>query len=460
MEAARRKKLEKILSRVLAEIRPSKLEIAATTAHVNEISGRIREIAPKDVEIMVVGSIARGTNLSGNSDIDIFLLFDRKRYGREGIVKMGLQYAKSIVKAKKNERYELRYAEHPYTRLYLDDEQLRIDIVPAFRIEQIGEMGTAVDRTPLHTEFINSKLSLKQKEDVRLLKFLLKAHNIYGAEVKTKGFSGYLCELLVYSFGSFLNVLEWMAYMKPPVCVYPAERRYDGNEGLLKRFSSQFVVVDPVDPNRNVAAGVSIDALARFAMLARSVIANPSIRLFYGTGFSAPKASSLIRRFSEQTGLEPYTVITRVPDKSEDIVWPQLNRLGEVMEGALNRNGFMAMIRTVWIRRGKGFIMFFFGMERIKANFIKGPSVFAGNFSSQFMKKHSKAMAFLMKDNILYAVEKNKHETAEDFLRWLLKNGRIVDKKDVLLSKARVVRGIPKEFAEDAYAELLKKISL
>ncbi len=460
MEAAKKKRLEWIRSRVLSEIRPSKLEIAATTAHVNEISGRIGKVVPKDVEIMVVGSIARGTNLRGNSDIDIFLLFNRNRYSRDEIVKKGLRYAKSIVNLKKNERYELRYAEHPYTRLYLDEELLRIDIVPAFKIEEIGEMGTSVDRTPLHTEFINSKLNAKQKDDVRLLKFLLRAHNIYGAEVKTKGFSGYLCELLVHSFGSLTNLLEWVAYMKLPVCVYPTDRRYDANEELLKKFNAKFVVVDPVDPNRNVAAGVSVEALARFAVLARSVISNPNIRLFYGKGFSAPNAASLIKKFAEQTGLEPYLLMTKVPDKSEDIVWPQLNRLGGIIEDLLNKNGFGAEIRTTWIKDGNGFVVFFLSREVMRAAVIKGPSVFAGNFSERFLKKHSNAMAMLVRGDTLYAAEKNKHETAEDFLKWLLKNGKVVDKSDVLLSKAKVVRGIPREYAEDVYAELLKKISI
>jgi len=106
MEQEKRKKLEKIFKHLLKEIKPDELEIKSTITHANEIIGRLKSIVPRDVELRIVGSIARSTNLAGDADIDIFMLFDKK-YSEQELERLGLDYAKRIVKKDKNESYEL-----------------------------------------------------------------------------------------------------------------------------------------------------------------------------------------------------------------------------------------------------------------------------------------------------------------------------------------------------------------
>jgi len=48
----------------------------------------------------------------------------------------------------------LKYAEHPYTRIHLNDVGINVDLVPAYKIANAEELGTTVDRSPLHTEFL------------------------------------------------------------------------------------------------------------------------------------------------------------------------------------------------------------------------------------------------------------------------------------------------------------------
>ena len=52
----------------------------------------------------------------------------------------------------------MKYAEHPYTKVVLGDRGINADIVPAYKIKDASERGTAVDRTQLHNEFVNSTL--------------------------------------------------------------------------------------------------------------------------------------------------------------------------------------------------------------------------------------------------------------------------------------------------------------
>src|SRR5271157_4551571 len=94
------RRLDILFEAVLKEVKPSKSEMDSTTAVANSIMGRLKESAPENVEILLAGSAARGTQLSGNSDIDIFLLFPRSTK-LEVLETKGLSIAKSIIDKKK-----------------------------------------------------------------------------------------------------------------------------------------------------------------------------------------------------------------------------------------------------------------------------------------------------------------------------------------------------------------------
>ena len=125
---------------------------------------------------------------------------------------------------------------------------INVDIVPAYKIKNAEERGTAVDRTQLHNEFVNSNLNVRQRDEVRVLKAFLKAHGIYGAEARIEGFSGYLCELLIYHYGTFANLVTAMANLKLPLIINTGKSRKMNNENtasMLKLFGKRLIVVDP-----------------------------------------------------------------------------------------------------------------------------------------------------------------------------------------------------------------------
>ena len=97
--------------------------------------------------------------------------------------------------------YEIRYAEHPYVHGIV--KGVEVDVVPCYRLKDASRIKSAVDRTPFHHEWLKDRIKGKENE-VRLLKGFLKANGLYGAEYKVRGFSGYLCELLIMFYGSFV----------------------------------------------------------------------------------------------------------------------------------------------------------------------------------------------------------------------------------------------------------------
>lgn len=278
----------------------------------------------------VMGSIAKDTWISGNRDIDVFVFFkpDVPLKKMEG---EALSLGKKVVKALGG-RCEIAYAQHPYVRGFLDGA--KVDIVPCYRLETL-KIKSAVDRTPFHVKYVRKKL--KNKKDVRLLKQLMKAHGIYGAELKVEGFSGYLCELLIIRYKTLDNVLKnargW-AYGQ----VIDIEKYYKDGKLAHKKFSHHLIVVDPVDANRNVAASLSLKNFEKFLSLsAQFLSAGKKER----EKFFEPKKVE-VKTFQEIAGrLQNFVVIElEKPKIVEDILYPQMRKTLSRIESRLVEEDF------------------------------------------------------------------------------------------------------------------------
>ncbi len=449
----------RIFKRVLPSIKPSDDEIREIVARVNTLTARLRRIVPRDVEIRVVGSIAKSTNLKGDADIDLFMLFGRE-HDKESLSALGLGYAKRLVEKKKGERYEVKYAEHPYVRVYLEDG-VKADIVPASKVDDSESLATAVDRTPLHAEFINANLSDKQRDEVRLLKYLLKSHSIYGAEIKTGGFSGYLCELLIHQYGSLFNLLEGISRLKLPMVIYPLNKTEASDEAAAKRFGKGLVVIDPVDSKRNVAAALTEESLARFVLIAREFIARPSLDAFYGKGFPSGKAPLLLENLIRASGLKFFLIITSVPDKSQDIIWPQLRKVSLLIEDELRRHGFETYISLQWISGLEGFMLMATPELKVAARLAKGPDVFKTAETSSFMSKHKNAIGFIIRKSTVHALEAGRYSYAHEILEDVVKGRLIKGRKDISFKRSRLFSDkMPKRHSEQIYSELVRALGI
>ncbi len=460
MDNKARIKTERIFKRVLSDIKPTKKETAATVAHINEVMARLKRIVKHDVDVRVVGSIARGTNMRGYADIDIFLLFNKKSK-KDYIVKYGLQYGRKLASGK-NDKFEIKYAEHPYVRIWLDELGIKIDLVPALKIENASERGTAVDRSPLHNEFINAHLNVVQRDETRIFKYLLKAHGIYGAEVKTGGFPGYLCELLIHQFGSLIKTLEFFSTAHTPIMLNPDTKELLKDESLVKKFSSNFIVIDPVDPDRNVAAGVSETSLARFILVSRMFLKKPEMGVFYGQGFSSPSSKTLVEQFIKQTGSDLYLLELPVSEKSEDVIWPQLRKSAGIISNMLQRYGYQAYMSTVWVKKRKGYMLFAVFDSKVPAILRKGPEVFMYKAAEDFIGSHKKPLATMVKDSTLYLMETNPYPTTALFFKGIT-SGKLLGSKrnDVIFKGSHLYENkMPKKVYLDAYSEILKKITI
>ncbi|HEV8361421.1 MAG TPA: CCA tRNA nucleotidyltransferase, partial [Candidatus Thermoplasmatota archaeon] len=220
-----------------------------------------------EAEPLLVGSVAKDTYLAHKVDLDAFVLFPPDT-PRATLEQEGLALGRALL-----EQPEERYAEHPY--LAGKWRGVEAEVVPAYKVADPSQPMSAVDRTPFHTSYVQRKLENLQRRDVRLLKQFLHGIGVYGAEAKVQGFSGYLAELLVIKHGSFRGVLRAGAEWRVGQVV--ALEPFEG----VPRFPEPLVVIDPVDPGRNVASALSLDNLLLFQEAARSYLKEPRLGFFF-----------------------------------------------------------------------------------------------------------------------------------------------------------------------------------
>jgi len=310
---------------VLSRIRPTGEE----REHIYGVARQLLDAisASGQVQGMVVGSIARNTWVSGEHDIDIFLLFS-PTLSREMLEKQGMALARQIA-AQFTDRFFEKYAEHPY--IYASIDGVGVDLVPCYAVETAIKIQSAVDRTPFHTRYITDKIN-GLIDDVLLFKQFAKAGGIYGSDQMTEGFSGYLCELLVLHYGGFIPILEAAAVWRPGTVI-------DIEHHTEKTFKEPLIVIDPVDPKRNVAAAVSLNRMVEFIELARGYLDDPKEKFFTVPPHQAITRRALAKLLNERrTHLFAITFAT--PPYIPEIVVPQLKRSTLAVYELLERNGF------------------------------------------------------------------------------------------------------------------------
>ncbi|SDK44866.1 CCA tRNA nucleotidyltransferase [Natronorubrum texcoconense] len=285
-----------------------------------------------DADVIQVGSTARNTWISGDRDIDIFVRFPPD-LERERLERYGLEVGHATLPDGHEE-----YAEHPYVKGTV--EGFDIDVVPCFRLESATEIRSAVDRTPFHTEYLEARLDDDLAADVRLTKQFLKGIGAYGSDLRTRGFSGYLTELLVVGYGGFRALLEAAANWHPQVELDPEDHGRARDAGSTDRpFDDPLVVIDPTDPERNVAAVCAPENVARLQHYARSFLENPRTEVFEPTTLE-PLSESELHAHLDRRGTTPVAVRFEAPDLVEDQLYPQLQKSVDGIATGLDDRGF------------------------------------------------------------------------------------------------------------------------
>jgi tRNA nucleotidyltransferase (CCA-adding enzyme) len=319
--------IESVVDRVRERIDPDEEERIALREAAAALADRVEAVLsdlPVDADVLQVGSTARGTWLSGDRDIDLFVRFSAD-LDRESLESYGLEIGRTVLPDGREE-----YAEHPYVTG--EFRGFDVDLVPCYDVSDGSSIRSAVDRTPHHNAYLLDRIDDELAADVRVFKRFLKGIGAYGSDLRTRGFSGYLTELLVLEYEGFEELLRAAADWHPPVV-------FDPEDHGERSFGDPLVVIDPTDPTRNVAAVCSAENVARLQHYARTFLADPDESVFFPPD-RVPLSPADARAHIERRGTVPVAVAFDAPDVVEDQLYPQLRKSLAGIRAELDRRGF------------------------------------------------------------------------------------------------------------------------
>lgn len=432
---------QKILQNVLKKVKPKLSEEKKLNSLAQKTLELTKERARKyNAKAILAGSITRNTWLPGKLEFDVFVLFP-KDLPENKLEEYGLVIGKEVIKQLKG-KFSIEYAQHPYVSGIV--QGVDIDIVPCYEVESAEKIKSAVDRTPFHVRYIEKNLPLALSDEVRLLKQFLTANKIYGADAKTQGFSGYVCELLTIRYGGFLEVLKAVTNWKPGEIIdlenyykkedYPQLRRNFKNNPLT--------LIDPTDKNRNTASALSVENFLKFKKLAKEFLDKPSEKHFFERKLVPITNRELIQKISERK-TELLLIKFTPPKVVPDILWPQLRRFAERLQEILEETKyeFKVLRRDVYSNE-KDLAIVLLEMEVFHLPHIQkrvGPSVFDFNDSQRFLEKYKNPSVGPFVENVNWVVETKR--------KFITAHGKLMDslKKNAGILKAK---GIPNYIAE------------
>ena len=349
--------LNTLNKRILNKITPKKEEYAKVDALSRDLEQKITLACQQEgiaATVRVEGSIAKDTWLSENPDIDIFMRLPTS-IPRKNLGDVGLKIAKKA--AGSAEQLE-RFAEHPYLEIFTGG--YRVDIVPCYDAK-LGEWQSATDRTPYHTDYIRTHLGKAVHGDVRLLKRFMQGVDVYGAEIKVGGFSGYLCELLIMKYGSFVETLQAFAQYNRRIVVDIEGFYRDRENELALLFPEPLVIIDPVDKGRNVASAVQPPKLYTFIAAARAFLKAPQEEFFYPPKPTVFSSETLKHQLANRGSSLVFLVVGEL-NAVPDVLWGQLYRSKRSLRTLLELSDFKVLKDAVWSNE-KACSVFVFELE-------------------------------------------------------------------------------------------------
>lgn len=420
------------ISRLAAQrIRPLRSEEETVQAFVSRLVAAAERIS--GLPAVVCGSIGKHTWLKGDHDIDLFILFPAAA-SREELETQGIAVGRRIVAEMKG-KLVIKYAEHPYVHSFM--QSYRVDIVPCYALSKGEHIKSAVDRSPLHLEYVLAHLDASLRDDARLLKQFCKAAGVYGSDAKTQGFSGYLCELLVIHYKGFANATRAAADWKPPVLI---DIEKFGTRGQRDQ---PLVIIDPTDRQRNAAANLSSENFVRFVRAAQQFVKKPRAA-FFVVKEPQPLSAAEIKKLGNR-GTHFVAVMFAKPDVIDDILYPQLRRSLKRLENVLHHEDF-SVVRNCAHAEARAMLCFELDVWRLpKIKKMTGPPIFSSQHSKEFLVKYKNAFV----EGTMWVAEKKRvHTTAHALLKAFIRNSVTALKESGIpenvaapLRKATVVEG-------------------
>ncbi len=395
--------LQRLLEKEKRKLRPAKSK-KAFEAIRKKINDSIRR-SKIGAEAVFGGSIAKGTNIKGDFDCDIFVKFQMS-YREKDISTI----TERILSGFKPERI---HGSRDYFQFKV--KKMRYEVVPVLDIKDTSEIVNTTDASPLHAEWVRKEIEKEPSlaDEIRLTKQFCKAQGVYGAESYIRGFSGHVVDILTIDYRGFLNLLRGAAKWKDKTII----DYYDVHKGRAlenlnaSKTESPLILIDPMEQGRNAAASLSPEKFERFIDSARGFLKRPRASYF------RKKKLSLIELKRKAKGKRLLIIEAFSLDGKEDIVGSKMLKAFEYMKTQLSINDFpIHDSGWEWDRKRKA-LFWIISESILSEKEWMGPPLGEKTAVKSFKEKHG--ATFEMKGRV-YAKVQRKSTEPRDFLKTIL----------------------------------------
>ena len=355
-------------------------------------------------EAVLGGSVAKGTHLKDDSDVDIFVRFSLDQ--RE------LELSQRLGEALRPLRPARIHGSRDYYQVMRG--KVTYEIVPVLAVKDPSQAQNVTDMSYLHVQWALTQLRRRPglRGDIRLAKQFCKAARVYGAESYIKGFSGHSLDVLVIHFRGFRRFLQAAVRWKGQTLIDCQDAHHGQARERLNpaKVQGPLVLVDPVDPLRNAAAALDDATLARFQQRAREFLKSPHQRFFVRPRFSIPA----LRRRAAGRRLILMEVTPR-KDKV-DIAGAKLVKAFEQLTRQLKLQDFVVHeCDWEWEKGQRAYYWFLLDPQPLSASKEhSGPPVGSKQHVDAFLARHPQAY---VRENRYYAIIERPFTDARQLLK-------------------------------------------
>jgi tRNA nucleotidyltransferase (CCA-adding enzyme) len=417
--------IQQVTTHIKKKVIPSKTETQSVTEVAQEIVQLINEKAEKyGAELLIGGSVAKGTWLPGIHDIDCFLRFNYQRYNNkhEDLSNTTEKIIKSCF-----HNYQRLHGSRDYFQIKYQGYD--IEIIPVLKISNPKMMKNITDVSPLHFIWLAKKTAKSGLQtDVRLAKQFFRANNIYGAESFIRGFSGHVIEILIVHYGGFSKLLKAIVKWEKTTILDPEHKYIDETQLMLlmndSKLVSPLVVVDPIQPERNAAAALSEEKYKTLKKVAKKFLLKPNQSFFVENILTVEKIKG--RKTKNKLVL---LSISPEENITIDVAGCKILKQFEYITRILTNFDFKIIRKNwYWDKHSDALLWFYIDPNKLASDFRHaGPPVTVTEHADAFRKQWKK---YSVKQTAgkLYVDLPRKIRTVSDFLMEL-KNDKDVEVK-------------------------------
>lgn len=426
--------MEKVLKNVGNRIRPDIKVIKDADDIVEKINFLLKKHSI-NATCVKGGSIAKGTFLKDDYDIDLFIRFNSE-YKKKNISDISDEILAKLCNGLKV-KLERVHGSRDYFQFALSRKNkiLMFEIIPVILVhsQNYRDAENITDLSPEHVNWVKKYTDKKPElaENIRLAKQFCKANNVYGAESYINGFSGHIVDIIVIHYGSFYNMIKAFSKfdedaINKHIIIDTEKNLKNPLKQLNKSKITPLIIVDPIQKDRNSAAALSRKRLLMFIDAAKRFLENPDEKFFEIKAFDIDEeiTIALKRNSIKKDKVQIVRLEIQTSEGSKDVAGTKaLKAYASILE-QLKLEDFK-ILASDWnfsSSEGQADAYIIIDGNITKDVILEGPPTKSREDCKRFLDKHSAMKHKIMyKDMRIYAIAPRKFISAKMFIEELSK---------------------------------------